>query len=234
MNRARNGMQRLVLFDIDGTILSGGPAKESFRLALEEVFGTAGPIESWEFSGKTDPQIARELLTEAGLSGDRIEEGFPRLWGRYLSEMEARLPAAPPTVLPGVLELLAELEGRTSVALGLLTGNVAPGADLKLGAAGVTTRFAVGAYGCDNEVRNALPAIAVGRATEHWGVAFPSRDVVIIGDTPRDVACGRHHGTRTVAVATGRFDARTLGDTGADVVLEDLAKTERALEALLD
>lgn len=226
-------MDRLVLFDIDGTLLSGGPAKDAFKRALVEVFGTAGPIGEWEFSGKTDPQIARELLGEAGLRDEEIDAGFPRLWSRYLAEMESRLPERPPRALPGVPELLMELSGRGTVALALLTGNVAEGARLKLAAAGLASWFAVGAFGSDREKRNELPTIAVRRARDHWGVEFSARSVVVVGDTPRDVDCGRCHGARTVAVATGRFGEGVLRETGADVVLRDLGETAVALDAIL-
>jgi len=224
---------RLVLFDIDGTLLSGGPAKEAFRAALEEVFGTTGPIEEWEFSGKTDPQIARELMTEAGLGRERIEAGFPALWRSYLGGMEARLGACPTVRLPGVLELLPLLRDR-GVALGLLTGNVVEGARLKLGSAGLGEWFAVGAFGSDQEERNDLPPVALERAREHWGTGFAPTAAVVVGDTPRDVECGRRHGIRTVAVATGRFGAEVLEASGADRVLPDLSATALALEAILD
>ena len=98
-------MKRLVLFDIDGTLVSGGPAKEAFGIALIDAFGTTGPIEVHDFSGKTDPQIARELLTESGLADEEVEAGLDRLWDRYLEELEARLQERPMRVL---LRLRAE------------------------------------------------------------------------------------------------------------------------------
>ena len=226
-------MRRLVLFDVDGTVLSGGPAREALLVALGAVFGTAGPIDRWEFSGKTDPQIARELLTEAGIEPDRIDEALPAVWARYLAEMEARLPGSPTRALAGVAELLRRLGEGLGLAMGLLTGNVAEGARLKLDSAGLGHWFPIGAFGSDHEVRNKLPAVAIRRAEAHWGARFRAEEVVVVGDTPRDVACGRAHGTRTVAVATGRFAAGVLEETGADVVLESLEETERALQAIL-
>jgi len=226
-------MKRLILFDVDGTLLSGGPAKEAFQEALLEVFGTAGPIGEWEFSGKTDPQIARELLEAAGLDASRIDQGFPELWGRYLGKLEARLPENPTRILGGVAELLHELEGRSDVGLGLVTGNLARGAVLKLSAAGIGTLFPVGGFGSDHEVRNELPGIALRRARDHWGLPVRPGEAVVVGDTPRDVECGHHHGTRTVAVATGRFGVEALAATGADEVLEDLSDGDRVLAALL-
>ena len=226
-------MRRLVLFDVDGTVLSGGPAKEAFRKALVEVFGTAGPIHEWEFSGKTDPQIARELLTEAGVEPGQIARGLPGVWECYLAEMKARLPSCPTRPLPGVEGLLSRIDAAGTVAQGLLTGNVIEGARLKLGSAGLSQWLTVGAFGSDNEARNELPAIAIRRAERHWGTRFPAEDVVVVGDTPRDVDCGRSHGTRTVAVATGRFGFEALRETEADIVLESLEETDQALTAIL-
>lgn len=224
---------RLVLFDIDGTVLTGGPAKEAFHIALVEVFGTAGPIEQWEFSGKTDPQIARELLTEAGLSRARVDQGLGRLWTRYLEEMERRIGDEPTRALPGAAALLSDLAGEGAVALGLLTGNVVGGARLKLHAAGLEGWLEVGAFGSDHEVRNELPAIAVQRALDAWGRPFDPSDVVVVGDTPRDVECGMRFGARTVAVATGNFGFDDLARTGADAVLEGLGDAELARTAIM-
>jgi len=221
----------LILFDIDGTLVTGGPAKGAFQLALETVYGTTGPIESWEFSGKTDPQIARELLRAAGLEDARIDEGLPGLWATYLVELERRMPGEPTRSLPGVHPLLDTLEAEGDWGLGLLTGNVAHGAELKLGPVGLAGRFTVGAFGSDHEVRNELPAIAMTRAQDLWGVCFEPDRVVVVGDTPRDVECGRAHGTRTVAVATGRYEAAELEGAGADVVLEDLTDTPAVVRA---
>lgn len=233
VERTVGRLQRLVLFDVDGTLVRGGPAKDAFRIALVETFGTAGPIEDHEFSGKTDPQIARELLTAAGLSDSEVDTGFPALWRRYLLEMERRLPDRPMKLLPGILELLDALESRTDVALGLLTGNIAPGARLKLGSVGLAERFPVGGFGSDDEVRNRLPTVAVERARRHWGVDFPPEAVVVIGDTPRDVACGRAGGHWTVAVATGRIPRHVLEETDPHHLFDDLRGTAEVIEAIV-
>ncbi len=222
----------LILFDIDGTLTTGGPARSAFQHALEETYGTAGPIATHDFSGKTDPRITRELLTAAGRHAREIEAGLPRFWARYLSELEARIDGHPVTVLPGVHELIAALAARQDVHLGLVTGNVAGGARLKLLSARLWHHFPVGGFGSDNEVRNELPRVALDRASAHWGRAFRASDAVIIGDTPRDVACGKAVGAATVAVATGRFSRAQLLDTAADRVLPDLVDTSAAVEAL--
>lgn len=231
---ARDGPRpdRLVLFDVDGTLLRGGPAKDAFRVAMTRTFGTAGAVATHEFSGKTDPQIARELLHGAGFDDATIDAGFPELWRRYVDEMERRLPDRPPRVLPGVEALLDALDRREEIATGLLTGNIADGARLKLSAVGLERRFRIGAFGSDDEVRDRLPPIAVRRARRHWGVAFDPGRVVVVGDTHRDVACGRAGGHRTLAVATGRVDRAVLEGAGPDRLFDDLARTREVLEAL--
>lgn len=226
-------MRRLLLFDVDGTLVRGGPAKKAFESAMEQVFGTAGPIDGHDFSGKTDPQIARELLRLEGLSHEEIDAGFHRLWEQYLAELGPRLADLPMTVLPGVRSVLEHLAGREDVALGLLTGNIVDGARMKLGSVGLMDYFSVGGYGSDSEVREDLTSVAIRRAWEAWGTEFPPGSVVVVGDTPRDVACGKFGGTRTVAVATGRFGAQDLRDTGADSVLEDMGDLAGTVQALL-
>jgi phosphoglycolate phosphatase len=227
-------VRALILFDIDGTLVRGGPAKQAFHQALVHAYGTAGDIEVHDFAGKTDPQIARELLTGAGLAEREVDEGLPRLWGRYLEELETRLRHTPMQILPGVSDLLDALDREGDVAMGLLTGNIAGGARLKLGSVGIAARFAVGSYGSDHEERDCLPAIAIERAVRHFGVSFGRDRVVVVGDTPRDVRCGLHEGVRTVAVATGRFGAAELQDTGAHAVFADLTLTGEVVSHLLE
>jgi phosphoglycolate phosphatase len=228
----------LALFDIDGTLVSGGPAKLAFQEAMVDTFGTAGDVEGVSFAGKTDPQIARELLEGMGLAGHEIKRGFPQLWKRYLAGLEARLPDSPMEVLPGVSALLDAVHASGGqVALGLVTGNILGGARLKLGSVGLDRRFPldgtlVGGFGSDSEDRDHLPGIAIRRARAVWGTEVRAEQVVVIGDTPRDVACGQAAGTRTLAVATGHFTAEALSGAGADVVLEDLSDTDRVMEIL--
>jgi phosphoglycolate phosphatase-like HAD superfamily hydrolase len=229
-------MKRLILFDIDGTLLSTNlAAKRAFHRAMLSVYGEAGPIDNHRFDGKTDPQIARELLQLAGFEDPVIEEGFVRLWPEYLAALERELgePHTRVTVYPGVHELLEQLFARDDVLVGLLTGNIESGAKLKISAAQLPGSFAVGAFGSDSERRDQLPAIAVGRARELTGIHFRGRDVVIIGDTPSDVSCGRSIGVHAVGVATGRHSVAELHACGADAVLADFADTARVLEAIL-
>jgi phosphoglycolate phosphatase len=226
-------MHTLILFDIDGTLVRGGPAKASFHTAMLQTFGTAGSIDSHEFSGKTDPQIARELLTDAGLEDASVDAGLAELWDRYIEELEACISDNPMRLLPGVASLIDALDAEPDVALGLVTGNIIRGAQVKLGSVGLAERLTVGGYGSDHEVREHLPAIALARAFEAWGVRFSAESTVIVGDTHRDVECGRHVGMRTVAVATGRIPRERLETTGADAVFDDLSDITLVMEALL-
>jgi len=227
-------VQRLVLFDIDGTLLSAaGAAGPPFRAALEQVFGTSGPIDGYSFAGRTDPQIARELLGLAGLDRERIERDLDRIWEIYLAGLRDTLARIPVRVLPGVPRLLDTLEADPAAILGLLTGNMREGARLKLEAAELGfDRFVVGAFGSDHADRPELPALAVRRAEERFGHRFDGKSVVIIGDTPRDIACGAHLGVRTIAVATGSYSRAQLADCGPDYVFDNLADTEAVCEAI--
>ncbi len=227
-------MRTLLLFDIDGTLMWGGrAAKEAFTIALTHVYGTTGPIEDHDFSGKTDLQITRELLSRAGVDDHTIDSGFEGFQEIYLDGLRERIVRHPPRALEGATELVELLSAREGVALGLVTGNIRPAAFIKLASIGLEDHFEIGGYGSDHEMRNRLPGVAMSRASDRWGVDFPPASVWVIGDTPRDVACGKHHGTRTLAVATGYYDSEQLGTTGADVVVKNFTDPERVAELML-
>lgn len=229
-------MQRLILLDIDGTILSSnGAAARPFRRALEEVFGTSGPLDGYSFAGKTDPQIARDLLTLAEIEGARVSAELERVWPLYIDGMRTELATTEVTLMPGALPLIDRADAEPSAVLGLLTGNVAEGARVKLAAAGIDfERFQVGAFGSDHADRSELPEIAIERAERRFGHRFRGKSVVIVGDTPLDVACGAHLGVRTIAVATGSYGVEELEACGPDHVFETLEDTDAVWRAIFD
>jgi phosphoglycolate phosphatase len=227
---------RVVLFDIDGTILwTDGAGRRAVQGALEEVFGAPMP-QGHEFDGKTDPQIVRELLDLAGVAQGDIDDRLRHALARYVELLHTELDALDghEHVLPGIRDLLDALDARDDVVLGLLTGNVLPGAVAKLTAVRIdASRFKVGAYGSDHASRPELPAIARARAEALLGRQIAGSDVVIIGDTPADMGCGRGIGARAIGVATGRYSASDLQACGAAAVFDDLSDTERVVRAIM-
>jgi phosphoglycolate phosphatase len=228
----------LLLFDIDGTLLDGTTQQvaEAMRAALREVHGidTSAIRTQIETAGRTDGEIARAVLLDAGVSTERIDaladsvrETCCRWAARLLPD---DLAAA---LLPGVPELLDWLSDQPDVTLGLLTGNYEPIARLKLARAGVATAFSPGqgAFGSDAEDRAALPAIARRRAGT-TGTPYPRERTIVIGDTPRDIACARADGMRCVAVASGSSTSDALA--GADVVARDAHELPLILASLRD
>ena len=226
---------KLVLFDIDGTVLlSDGAGKRAVMRAMREVFGTTGP-DNHRFDGKTDPQIVRELQRLEGHPDRHIDAHLPRAIGRYVELLNEELDRAGHRAytLPGIRELLDALETREDVVLGLLTGNVVEGARAKLTAVGIDPdRFLVGAYGSDHEIRAQLPAIARQRVRDEHGHELAGHDIVIIGDTPSDIECGQSIGVRAIGVATGHYSVQDLLECGAYAAFEDLSDTDAVVAAI--
>lgn len=232
MNTAHNG-GRLVLFDIDGTILSAGrAARESVLAALEMAYGWSGSAERHDFSGKTDPQIIRELITET-VGDDRCESELRNALEIYLAELTRRLTPEAVVPKPGIPELLERLSLDPRVTLALLTGNLERGARIKLEPPGFNRYFPFGAFGSDSADRYELPAVAIERARERTGKTFSGKSVVIVGDSVHDVACGRSLGVRSIAVATGPTSAERLRGENPDVLFDDFGDVDRATEAIL-
>ncbi len=227
---------KLVLFDIDGTILaSGGAGRRAMESALTDVFGGSGP-EGYRYDGKTDPQIARELMRLAGHDDARIDALLPALIVRYLDGLEQEVAGGVRrmTIFPGVCDLLDALEARADIVLGLLTGNVDRGAAIKLRAAGIDpARFRVGAFGSDHAHRPELPGIAQRKARESLGMHIDGDQIVVIGDTPHDIECGRAIGARAIGVATGRYDVAHLRACRPFAVFPDLSDTPCVMEAIV-
>lgn len=226
----------LVLFDIDGTLLlTTGAGRRAITATLADRLGRHDAWQSIPFDGKTDPQIVRELLEAAG-DPATDEASVTAVCERYVALLEEELDRVPGAtqLLPGVADLLDRLEAEPDVILGLLTGNVARGAGLKLRSGGLDpARFKVGAFGSDSSRRSDLPAIAAARAAPLFGRVPAGESVVIVGDTPADVTCGQAIGARAVAVATGSYSVSSLREAGAHAAFEDLSDTVAVLEALL-
>lgn len=229
-------MTVLVLFDIDGTILlAHGAGRRAVHRAMNDIFGATGP-DLHPFDGKTDPQIVHELGILAGIEENVIAERMTPALDRYYDYLETDIISAPEAVqlLPGVLALLDALESRSDIMLGILTGNIEPGASLKLRAVSIAPeRFVVGAYGSDAPSRPALPAIAQSRASQRLGADFHGSRIVIIGDTPHDLTCGRSIGAHAIGVETGRFRAADLAPYHPLAVFADLTDTDAVVAAIL-
>ena len=229
-------MKKLVLFDIDGTLLwTDGAGRRAIRQALMDEMGTTGPIDGYRFGGKTDPQIIEELMTAAGHPHARSTAHHELVCRRYVTLLAGELERgrARTRLLDGVEGLLDELDRRGDVLLGLLTGNLAEGAALKLQAAGLDpARFRVGAYGSDAAERPRLPAVAVQRARAILGREVAGNDLVIIGDTPADVTCGQSLAARAIGVATGFHTKADLVAAGAFAAFDSFADPEPVLAAI--
>jgi phosphoglycolate phosphatase-like HAD superfamily hydrolase len=213
-----------------------GAGRRAIHRALEEHYGMTIPS-GLEFDGKTDPQIVRELLEMAGIEHERIHGEMDAALQRYVSHLGVELASDDHhgKTFPGIAELLDALEARDDVLLGLLTGNVREGAVAKLTAVGLAHhRFRVGAYGSDHGSRPELPAIARRRAEELLGHEVKGRDVVVIGDTPADMGCGRGIGARAIGVATGRYSVDDLMACEPHAVFADLSDTQAVLRAILE
>lgn len=225
----------IVLFDIDGTLLRAhGAGARSIAAALVEVFGTPGP-DGHRFDGKTDPQIVRELMTQAGVPDDEISAGMEAVLARYLELLERELATrAAVELLPGVPALLDAVERDARLVPALLTGNVAAGAALKLRAAGLDPdRFVLGAFGSDHHHRPMLPPVALARARARFGAHVDGASLVIVGDTPNDLTCGRGVGARAIGVETGRYRAAELLPHDPVAVFADLSDTAAVVAALV-
>ncbi len=227
-------MQRIIaLFDIDGTLLqAGGAGRRAVELALREVLQELEAeleeevsLHSVEFAGRTDPWIVRAALMQYGVIAD---DGLVHeVIRRYVAHLPRELERADAfEVLPGVLSLLCELSGRDDLVLGLGTGNTEPAAYAKLARGGLDSFFAFGGFGSDHAERPEVLRTALYRGLAQTGAEREDAQVVVIGDTPHDVAAARAIGAHSVAVSTGGYEASALRAAGASVVVSDLRASE--------
>jgi len=228
---------RVVLFDIDGTLIKTVRRKEYRGLIhgmLIEIFGTCGQITEVDFSGKTDLAIYREALDCEGITMPMIRERLPLVEAatvEILSQLAETGEVFRPC--PGVPELLEALSVDKRFLTSLLTGNVERLAEAKLRAAGIWNYFRNrGAFGSDDEERDHLPAIAAERISAQLGYELSPERFIIVGDTPRDISCARHFGARVLAVASGTRTLDSLQEYLPDAVLPDLSDTEAVIEVL--
>jgi phosphoglycolate phosphatase-like HAD superfamily hydrolase len=216
-------VKKLILWDIDGTlIVSQGAGVRAMERAFAQLFGRRGDLSRIEWAGRTDSWIADEVLRANGIP-PTPEKCRDYLEG-YLGLLPGELRDGPQgRVLPGVLELLETLHGRTDFAQGLLTGNLRRGAEFKLSHYKIWHFFAFGAFADDSPRRNDLGPHALRRARELHRQEFDPRHTYIIGDTPHDIECGKVIGARTIAVATGRHTIDELAAHAPDAVFPDFA-----------
>jgi phosphoglycolate phosphatase len=222
---------RFILFDIDGTLTdSAGAGRRALNQAMLDVTGIEDGFLGVGFAGKTDLMIIREGLEKLGLdAGDRM---ISLVAGRYVANLRSEVAKGGGHVKVGVRELIEGLQNTDGYILGLLTGNLAEGARIKLEPFDLNRFFSVGAYGDDAEDRNLLLPIALLRLREQRGMSLNPNDCLVIGDTPKDVECARVHGALSIAVATGPYPLEVLQETGADLVVPDLSGTARLLASI--
>ena len=216
---------KLILFDIDGTLIDSGEAgSRSLNLAFEELFSIPHAFQGIGMAGKTDIQILREGLRKYGLDSENGTIG--RLCELYLRHLRVQIENPGRHLKPGIRQSITLLEKRDGVHLGLLTGNIEAGARIKLSPFDLNRHFPFGAFGDDDDDRNRLLPVAVGRFSLLYRKEIAFGDCVVIGDTPRDVECAKIHGAYAVAVATGPYPFEALAGTGADMVLRDLSEMD--------
>jgi phosphoglycolate phosphatase-like HAD superfamily hydrolase len=226
---------KLVLFDIDGTLItSRGAGRRAMRTALERVFGAAGGIDQYDLRGRTDTRIVYDVMGALGWEPAQVRERLDDFFEAYVAGLVSEIGDGRHVVtLPGVAAVVERVAESAHALPGLVTGNIEEGARIKLLPTGLWPRFRVGAYGSDHMDRRRLPSLAARRAHALIGHAFAPSDVVVIGDTPHDVDCARAFGAVAIAVSTGQHSRDELLAERPDHLFDDLADVEEVLEAIL-
>ncbi len=228
---------RLVLFDVDGTLISTrGAGMRAFYRALESLFGVKVNEAAIRPDGKTDPLILKELLASLNLVDRWSDTTQETLFSSYLGYLEEEMSRAKERglirVLPGVVDLLEALSRRTGFSLGLVTGNLEKGASIKLEKAGLDSYFRFGGYGSDSEDRTTLTRIGIRRGVRVVAPE-PVEGAFIIGDTPLDIVHGHAAGASVIAVASARYSTDDLGMHNPDLLVSDLTGTESIISFML-
>jgi phosphoglycolate phosphatase-like HAD superfamily hydrolase len=225
-------MDRLILFDIDGTLMdTGGAGTRSLNIAFRDVFSIEDAFSGITMAGKTDVQIIKEAFSVHKIPDDN--GALPSLLSRYVVSLKREIDKSRKHLKPGVLDILKRFREIAACHIGLLTGNIEEGARIKLECFGLNEYFEAGAFGSDDEDRNRLLPVAVRKFSLLKKVTIAYSNCIVIGDTPRDVSCSRRYGAVAVAVSTGPYSYDSLLRTGANLVVHDLSKTEEILSFCL-
>jgi phosphoglycolate phosphatase-like HAD superfamily hydrolase len=226
-----NACMSVLLFDIDGTLVSsGGAGKAAMEQALTTAFGVAGRSDGIPFSGRTDRAIGRDLFQRHGIA--ESAESWQRFLDAYLDHLPHCLARHEGRILPGIALLLQRLQGQGHITIGLLTGNIREGARVKLGYFGLFHYFAFGGFGDAHLDRDDVAHEALGHARQHRNGDVTPEEVWVIGDTPLDVSCARAIGARVAAVATGWHSLEQLAAAQPDLLLKDLSDAGPLLERI--
>lgn len=217
-------MVRVVLFDIDGTLIqSGGAGEKAFGRVCEAEFGVPNGTAQLQFAGRTDPSIVRDFFQHHQIAP--TADNFRRFFDRYVFHLDHLLGELNGSVLPGVHEMIRGLSAlSTPPLIGLLTGNIRLGAQIKLSHYRLWDFFRTGGFGDDHEDRNQIAAIARERAGRTLRESLDGKEILVIGDTPRDIECARAIGARALAVATGKYSASQLRQESPTWAVESLAR----------
>lgn len=229
-------MKRLILFDIDETMISSdGAGRRAIARALAEKHAIAEEATRVPMSGKTDPQILMEIFTSQGMAKDTAQSYIGELIDCYLQYLDEEMEKSKTLILhEGVVDILDRLHQGEQSYLGLLTGNVEIGARKKLNFFDLNRYFEIGAYGSDSADRLELPQYAVERARDHFGLSFAPEEVWIIGDSVNDIACAHNYGAKVIAVNTGKTSWEELYARKPEHLLKSLKDTDAVYQAIFN
>jgi phosphoglycolate phosphatase-like HAD superfamily hydrolase len=226
---------KLILFDIDGTLLVIDTLADlAFRAMTKEVYGVECSFKEINYAGMTDPRILEEVLKLRGIDDETIAARFDEAIEKYCTNFDyfARGNSYHVTVYPGVIPLLNALEQMPEMQIAVLTGNLEYTGWKKLELAGLKNYFPFGAFGSDSKVRSELVGIALKRAEDKYGITYKNKSIIIIGDSPHDVECGKPYGVTSIGVATGHSSAEELKRYEPDYVFRDLGDYEQVLAVI--
>ncbi len=224
-------MVKLILFDIDGTLISsGGAGTRALNKSFNEIFSIPDGFQGVRMAGRTDIEIMKEGMLRHNINPEaklvkRMIDGYIYHLGKEINNNGRHLK-------PGIKEALDYLNSMEGIYLGLLTGNLEDGARIKLEPFGINLYFPFGAFGSDDEDRNRLLPIALKKFSDIYKINIKSEDTVVIGDTPRDVSCSKPFGAYSVVVSTGPYSLEELQNSGADIVLKDLRDQKGLLDSI--